>query len=363
MDFGIFLPTTNNGYILSKATPSFLPSVDMNRDVAAVAEQTGYRFLLAMSKFRGYGADGTGFWDYSLDPMGLIGALIGDTETLELWGSVAGPTLHPAMAARLAATYDDASGGRFVLNVVAGWNEAEYAQMGLWPENYLQTRYASNREYIAIIRELWATGRSSRVSDFYSLADCLVQPTPRNGVRIVVPGQSAKSLAIAADYADFNFVQGDLATVTKARNELVEACALTGRTVDSASLYGVITAETDDEAIAQFTEICRNVDFDNAEGLVKAGLTDNVGSAGKRFVGLTEDIPRVEFDDDLAQVVYHPSLFHPHLVGSYERVAAFFRTLEADTGVARAVVSFPDFTTDVETFGRRVIPLVNGGSR
>lgn len=359
MDFGIFLPTTDNGYILSTATPSFTPTVGMNRDVAAVAEQTGYRFLLAMTKFRGYG-DGNGFWDHSLDPMGLIGNLIAETRTLELWGSVAVPTLHPAMAARLAATYDDASDGRFVLNIVAGWNEAEYSQMGLWPEGYLQSRYDYSREYISILRELWADGRSSRKSDYYVLEDCLVQPTPPHGVKLVVPGQSARSLAIAADLADFNFVQGDLAAVTEARRELVSACAQTGRNVDSAALYGVIAAETDDEAIEQFTEICRNVDDDSAQGLVRAGLTDG-SSAGNRFRGLTDDIPRIAYAgaDDPAQVVYHPALFHPHVVGSYDRVAAFFRSVQHEAGVGRAVVSFPDFTTDVETFGRRVIPLVD----
>jgi len=37
------------------------------------------------------------------------------------------------MAARMAATIDDISNGRFGMNVVAGWNKYEYSQMGLWP--------------------------------------------------------------------------------------------------------------------------------------------------------------------------------------------------------------------------------------
>lgn len=357
MQFGIFLPTTNDGYILSTAVPSFMPSIEMNAAVARTAEETGFAFLLAMSKFRGYGG-GSGFWDYSLDPMGTIGILIGETTTLELWGSVAAPTIHPAMAARLAATYDDASGGRFVLNVVAGWNRAEYAQMGLWPKDYLDTRYDYSREYIAILRELWATGRSSRSSEFFSLEDCLVQPTPPNGVRLVVPGQSSKSLAIAADAADFNFVMGDYDEVKRARQQLLDACRPSGRTVDSAVLYGVIGGDTDDEAVAHFYEICEHADYSSAEGLKRAGATDTSGTAASRLHGLTDEIPRVEFTDDKAVSVYHPSLFHPHIVGSYERIAAYFAGLESDARIQRAVLSFPDFTRDVETFGRRVIPRV-----
>ncbi|MCU1446428.1 MAG: putative FMNH2-dependent dimethyl sulfone monooxygenase [Cryobacterium sp.] len=37
------------------------------------------------------------------------------------------------MIARLCATLDDASNGRFGVNIVAGWNRYEYEQMGMWP--------------------------------------------------------------------------------------------------------------------------------------------------------------------------------------------------------------------------------------
>ena len=33
----------------------------------------------------------------------------------------------------MAATIDDISGGRFGINLVTGWQKAEYSQMGLWP--------------------------------------------------------------------------------------------------------------------------------------------------------------------------------------------------------------------------------------
>lgn len=362
MRFGVFMPTTNDGYILSKASPSFAPTYELNRAVAVEAERSGFGFVLAMTKFRGYG-DGNGFWDQSIDPLGLIGALIESTSTLELWGSVAAPTIHPAMTARMAATFDEASQGRFSLNIVAGWNEAEYAQMGLWPENYHEHRYRYAGEYIEVLRGLWEHGRLTHHGEFFSLDDCLVQPRPPHGVKVIVPGQSAKSLALSAALADINFIMGDLAAVAVARRQLLEACGGTGRVVDSASLYGVITAPTDEEALEQAHDYIRNTDYDAAAGLKNAAATDKQGHAVGRF-SEQQDIELIDFDHPThAAVVQRPCFFHPHLVGSYDRVAAYLDALENESGVSNAVLSFPDFRTDLSSFALHVMPrMVTAGA-
>ncbi len=51
-------------------------------------------------------------------------------------------TLPPAFAARMAVTIDPISHGRFGINIVSGWQQAEYTQMGIWPgEAHFQRRY------------------------------------------------------------------------------------------------------------------------------------------------------------------------------------------------------------------------------
>ena len=60
-------------------------------------------------------------------------------------------------------TIDSISHGRFGVNLVTGWQKAEYDQMGLWPgEEHYTNRYDMLAEYAQILRELWDTG----VSDF-----------------------------------------------------------------------------------------------------------------------------------------------------------------------------------------------------
>lgn len=357
MRLGIFMPTTNDGYILSTASPSFSPTYELNRTVAVEAERRGFEFVLSMTKFRGYG-DGDGFWDYAIDPLALSGMLIEATTTLGIWGSVAAPTIHPAMAARTAATYDDASGGRFSLNIVAGWNAAEYSQMGLWPENYHADRYRYTREYITVLRGLWETGQLTHEGEFFQLDDCVVKPAPAHGVKIIVPGQSGNSLAVAADLADVNFVLGGLDDVATARTSLLQATKSNGRAVDSAALYGVITAPTDAEALDIANDYIAHTDFDSAIALKRAAASDQGGNAVQRWLEQDEAarlLPGYEHPD-LPVVAQVPAFFHPHIIGSHERVARYLDALETTAGVGSAVLSFPDFRDDLISFTDHVMP-------
>ncbi|GAA4672136.1 LLM class flavin-dependent oxidoreductase [Frondihabitans cladoniiphilus] len=360
MKFGAFLPTTNNGYILSTASPQFMPTFELIKDVTVTAERCGFDYVLSMAKFRGYGADGDGFWDYATDPLAVMGALIGATSTIGLWGSIGLPTIHPAVAARMAATYDDASGGRFAMNIVAGWNKAEYDQMGLWPsDDYYSKRYSYVNEYVEVLRGLWADGRLTHHGANFDLEDCLVQPRPPHGVPIMIPGQSASSIELAAERADVNFVTGSFDVVAQARRDLVAATAVTGREVGTSALYGVITAPTDEEALAQLKTFSDATDVTAFTNLGVAASGDTVGLAATRYIEPQAIEIDVTFEHPTrAEVVQGPCLFHPHLVGSYERVAAFLADLESEAGVDRVCLSFPDYRADVAGFAQNVIPRV-----
>jgi pyrimidine oxygenase len=64
------------------------------------------------------------------------------TERIQLFASVALPTLTPALVARMGSTIDDISNGRFGINMVSGWNQSEYVQIGLQPGDwYYERRY------------------------------------------------------------------------------------------------------------------------------------------------------------------------------------------------------------------------------
>jgi pyrimidine oxygenase len=110
MDLGIFIPIGNNGWIMSANSPQYRPSFTLNRTIAEKAEAYDFNFLLSMVKLRGFGGL-TEFWDHNLESFTLMAGLAAVTEHIQLFASVALPTLPPALVARMASTIDDILSG------------------------------------------------------------------------------------------------------------------------------------------------------------------------------------------------------------------------------------------------------------
>src|ERR1041385_5756950 len=108
---GVFMPVGNNGWILSKTAPQYMPTFELNRNTAQLAEKIGFDYVFSMAKWTGYGG-ATHFWDYSVESFTLMSALAPVTTNLRLVASVAPILIHPAIVAKMAATLDDISGGR-----------------------------------------------------------------------------------------------------------------------------------------------------------------------------------------------------------------------------------------------------------
>jgi pyrimidine oxygenase len=159
-EIGVFLPIARNGYLISSASPQYSPAYDLNRDVAIAAERYGFDFALAMIKLRGYGGV-TRHWDECLEAFTLTAALAAVTKRIRFFPSVAVLTMPPPFAARMVATIDSVAPGRCGINIVSGWQKAEYEQMGIWPgEDHFRRRYQYCAEYTQILQELWETGKS-----------------------------------------------------------------------------------------------------------------------------------------------------------------------------------------------------------
>ncbi|NQX27299.1 LLM class flavin-dependent oxidoreductase [Microbacteriaceae bacterium VKM Ac-2854] len=360
MKCGVFLPTTNNGYIYSVNSPQYMPDYALQKQITQTAEECGYDFSLSMVKYRGFGGE-TDFWNWAVESTAVMAALVEATSTIKLWASVGVPSANPAMIARTVSTLDDASGGRFGVNIVGGWNRYEYEQMGMWPsEDYYRDRYACTAEFIEVMRGLWATGRLTYEGRFYQLDDCIVQPVPAHPITVIVPGQSPASLATAAATADVNFILGPLPELAAARRGLEEQLALTGRDCESAVLIGVIMAETDEEAVAQARFYMEGVDLGAQAGILAAASNDRTGTAAG--VGLERqrgDVPEIVFEHpERAAFLQGSCWYSPVIVGSYQRIAAYLDAVDTEAGVGSAVLTFADYTTDVRRFAEKVMPLM-----
>src|SRR6218665_854502 len=141
MDIGVFIPMGNTGCLLSENAPQYKPRFELNKEITLKAEKYGFDFALSMIKLRGFGGK-TGFWDHNLESFTLMAGPAAVTAKIQLVATAAPLPLAPGIVARMAATVDSISGGRFGVNLVTGWQRPEYSQMGLWPgDQYFADRY------------------------------------------------------------------------------------------------------------------------------------------------------------------------------------------------------------------------------
>ena len=126
--------------------------VDLTGDLG-MAEDIGLDYLFWMGKWKGFGGE-TGFWEKSLEPMTLVSAIAACTTRLNLFATINPLLFHPAVAAKIAATIDDVSGGRFGFNVVTGNTLDEYEQMGVVPEGYNEQRYDYAEEWTTVQQDV-----------------------------------------------------------------------------------------------------------------------------------------------------------------------------------------------------------------
>ena len=255
MQLGVFIPIGNNGWLVSTTSPQYLPSFELDRTIVEQAERYGFNFALSMIKLHGFGGPSR-HWDYNLESFTLTAGLAAVTTRIKLFALVAVLTMPPPFAARMAVTIDSISRGRFGMNIVSGWQRAEYTQMGFWPgEAHYAQRYDYCGEYVAIMNELWQTGRSDLKGRFFQMDDCQLLPMPQSKIEIICACQSDRGTRFAAENGDYNSCASyGINAPTKfapSVARLVEAAKTAGRDVGALVLMMVIADETDAAAMAK----------------------------------------------------------------------------------------------------------------
>ncbi|MGE0419980.1 MAG: LLM class flavin-dependent oxidoreductase, partial [Acetobacteraceae bacterium] len=301
-------------------------------------------------KFNGFGGPSQ-FWDYNLESFPLMAGLAAVTTRIQLYATCAVLTLPPPVTARMAVTIDSISHGRFGVNIISGWQRREYTQMGIWPgaEHY-KRRYDYCAEYVNIMQELWATGRSDLKGDFFQMDDCRLLPTPTGKIPIICAAQSDAGTKFAAEYADYNFcaafgVNAPTA-VAPSVARLVEANKLAGRDCGALILTMIIADETDEAAMAKWEHYKAGTDVEalayrDAQA-ADDPTTDIYAMPHRRKILDTNKLPTNQ----------------GVLVGSYASIARMLDELAAVPGVRGVMMTFDDFVIGMEQFGTRIMPLM-----
>jgi pyrimidine oxygenase len=348
MEVGVFVPIGNNGWLISANSPQYMPTFELNKIVTQKADRFGLDFALSMIKLRGFGGK-TEFWEYNLESFTLMSALAAVTKRIKIFATAPTLIFPPAMVARMAATLDSVAPGRFGINLITGWQKAEYDQMGLWPgEQHYKDRYSMLAEYATILRELLDTGRSDFKGKYYQMEDCLVRPNAK-GVKLICAGSSDEGLAFTAQHADYAFALGkgvNTPTAFAPVNKRLEAAAAkTGRKVGSYLLMMVIADETDEKAMAKWQSYRAGEDKDATRWLAAQAAPNAQGGAQTNTTQLADPTSAVNLNMGT-------------LVGSYESVARMLDEVAGVPGTSGVLLTFDDFVKGMEDFGTRIQPLM-----
>ena len=159
------------------------------------------------------------------DPFTTLDYAAACTSTIRLGtGICLVPEHNPLALAKTAATLDRLSGGRFILGAGVGWLAEEFHALGI----SFDRRAQRTREYIAVMRKLWAEPRSSHQGEFVSFGNVLSYPKPvGNTVPVWFGGESAPALQRVAQYGDgwigFNLLPDQAAEKIRRIEELLGA--------------------------------------------------------------------------------------------------------------------------------------------
>ncbi|MCT4373256.1 pyrimidine utilization protein A [Yangia mangrovi] len=349
MEIGVFLPIGNNGWLISETAPQYKPSFELNKEITLSAERHGLDFVLTMIKLRGFGGK-TEFWDHNLESFTLMAGLAACTSKIKLYATAASLVMPPAIVARMAATIDSISGGRFGVNLVTGWQKPEYTQMGMWPgDKFFGTRYKYLGEYAQVLRDLWETGKSDLKGEFFQMEDCRLSPQPQADMKVICAGSSDAGMAFSAQYADYNFCFGKGVNTPKAfapnAERLKEATAKTGRDVSTYALFMIIADESDEKARAKWELYKEGADQEALSWLGLQSAADTTSGTDTNVRQMSDPVSAVNINMGT-------------LVGSYETVARMLDEVAEVPGMGGVLLTFDDFVQGVEDFGSRIQPLM-----
>jgi alkanesulfonate monooxygenase len=244
-----FIPTHGDGRYLGTSQGARAVDGEYMRQIAEAADRLGFQGVLIPT---GSSCE---------DPWIVASSLVPVTRRLKFLVAVRPGLMSPTVAARMASTLDRISGGRLLINVVAGGDPVELAGDGLFLEH--AERYQLTDEFLTVWRKEMAgetvnfEGRHIKVKDGHLVYPPIQQPHPP----LWFGGSSAVAQQVAADHVDVYLTWGEPpADVAEKIATVRKLAELRGRKIRFGIRLHVIVRETDEEAWRAAHELIRHVD-------------------------------------------------------------------------------------------------------
>lgn len=346
LELGIFGMNALSGIAMTKVPERWKLEWPEIVKVAKFADQAGFDFLLPIGRWRGYGGE-TNPTGASFETFSFAACLTGVTERINLFSTVHVPFIHPVFAARSAATIDQASNGRFNLNIVCGWSLEEFQMFGMSDYNP-DDRYVQGTEWAEVFQGLLSNqeyfdydGKFYQVKEGVCLPKTIQRPRPS----MLSAAFSPAGREFAISKCDILFTMfSDLKISRRHNRELLDKAQLLGRTdtriVTSAH---VVCRDTQQEAEDYYEYFAaEQADMEAAQAFADkmSQVSPKIGAMQKaqlkRIAGGAGTVP---------------------IVGSPEHVAEQLIAVH-DAEFSGIAMSFVNYTDEVPYFAEKIMPLL-----
>lgn len=345
----VFGVNVSHGCTISTAAHGI--EVDWHESVrlAQRADTLGLEALIPVCRWKGFGGPSE-FNHRTFETYTWAAGLAQATQRIHVFATTAVPTIHPVLAAKQATTIDHISGGRFGLNVVAGWNSHEVAMFGLQQLPH-EARYALTDEWMSLVKALWTRdGEFDFAGRYFNSPGCYAEPKPLQRPRppIMSAGVSPAGRRFAAKHTDMNFILAP--TLDAARDTVADikriARADYAREVEVWGNAAVFCRATRAEAKDYYEHVIHTHGDLIAAGNLLDTFTVESGSQS------TDPALREAY---LRNMMAGYSGFP--VVGAAEDVVDFLQQM-ADCGLAGATLSWPDYAAGLDQLEADILPAL-----
>jgi len=355
LKLGLFGPNCSSGAnYITKVPERWSGSWADALELARLAEGAGFDFLLPIGRWKGFG----GYEDASFETLTWAAGLLAATERITVFGTVHTPLFHPMIAAKQIVTADHIGRGRFALNVICGWNDAEFAMFGIHDQEH-DDLYAHGKEWLDVVKLTWQQRDFDYHGRYFRLNGVRELPQPYGDSRplIMNAGSSTLGRAFALGNCDALVTSPRLKPHTSEEIDIEESHAAVnaakaqaraaGRNVDIYTIGGVICRPT----TAQAQEYHHHCLDQNADWVAVDNMLGARSRAGKVTV------------DEAARRRTARGFAGLPLIGDPDQVADSIAAL-ARAGFRGVALSFINYSLELPYFCAEVLPrLVRLGVR
>ena len=341
---GLFSVNADGGLAFTTVENRWRADWDAIAAAAKLADDAGIEFILPIARWKGYGGE-TNARGRSYETLTHAAGLAALTHSIAIFATVHVPLVHPVFAAKALATIDHIAHGRAGLNIVCGWNQAEFDMFGQHQSEH-DDRYDQGLEWYDILVRIYANDEPFDYHGrFYDLKGVVGDPAPYQRPRpfTISAASSAAGRAFAAKTSDLLFTTMRDAEIAAARAAAFKASA-SDRQVGLFTTCHVVCRETDAEA----EEYYRYYAEERAD---TAAVDYHMAVKQAHYHTVDPDIYRVERRRFAGGTGTYA------LIGSPEHIVAEMQKIQR-LGFAGTTISFVNFNDELPFFIDRVLPLM-----